>query len=779
MTNLELNLFPPDSLILMSDLRFNEPDYLDDQTWKLSSGTSSIRALVIETTFGMRANWMRFYPRFNLDNTCISNPEDFFQKPIVQKLFPNFIRIKFSPFEDIETIAEYWVPTSQSIAGRFIFLNLSDQTRHLTFDWTGLLNTVGEDTGLIPVKKDRNYILQGLTNNLSTVCFLTGGPVPGTGSFPSLELIINLEPQIPYTCSWANASLNNSDLAIDLAKGICNRNLDAEFFKIERTNSWQMVEIHTGNDEWDNFFRISQKNVFGLFFPGNAHLPNPSFVLSRKPDQGYSYNGDGSDYPYSWSGQSLLDAYCLAGMIPANSADLIKGIIENFLSVQEESGFIDAHPGLVGQRSKYLAQPLLATLALKFFYQNHEKKWLERIFPGLIRFLQYWFSDRFDKDGDGLPEWQNLIQTGLENHPLLDRWYQDSIGVNIEYIESPALLSFLLRECQSVIAIGHLLNLEEDISWIRKQVSSLESGLSEFWSQEDTAYLYRDYQNHAMSPGETLIEFTGPGSYPIRKKKNVPERLHLVITNDNESTRTIVSSIFGEGLNGDEITEKFTTRDVVWILGKATYTTKNLFSKIYKFDINGLQQDDLGQLSTIDFTMEDISLYLPLWANAVPETITREKMAEKIKQTYLVEQGLSNYPDYLNNNPRKFVEMSPVWNYLIMEGLLENNYRELAAEIFVKYLNSYNPTKSSHNTYHWGSNIQNLAPVDLFLKLIGIKKLTQKDIIIDGYSPFPYPITVKYEGVIIVVNGKEFQVVSPNGASISINSPGPHRIELE
>ena len=779
MTNFDDYLFPPDSLIIMSDQRFTNPDYLDDQTWKVSRGTTSIRALVLETSFGMRANWMRFYPRFNLDDTWISDPEDFFLKPIVQVIFPNYIKLRFSPFEGIETIAEYWVPTSQSIAGKFSFQNLLDQPRRFTFDWIGILNPVAEGAGLIPVKKDKSYILQGLTHNLSPVCFLTGGPVPGSGSFPSLELSFYLEPKVPSTCSWANASLKNSNLAFDLAKEITNGNFDAQFYKIKRINDWQMIEINSGNETWDNFFQISQKIAFSLFLPGGVHLPNPSFVLSRQPDQGYSFNGDGSDYPYSWNGQSLLDAYFLESLIPANSKGLIKGIIDNFISVQEENGFIDAHPGLAGQRCKYLAQPLLSTLALKIYYYNGEKKWLEKIFPGLIRFLQYWFGDRPDKDGDGMPEWQNLIQTGLENHPLLDHWFPESVGVDIEYVESPALLSFLLRECRSVIAIGKELNQEEEISWITKQVAILENGLSEFWSQKDVAYLYRDFQNHSKGKGEILLDFTGPGSFSIRSKKNVPERMHLAITNINDSTRTIVASISGEGIIGEKITEKFTSRDVVWILGKATYTTKNLFSKIIKFEIDGLHQDDHGQLSTIDFTMEDISLYLPLWAHAVPERNLREKLTEKLKKTYLVEQGLSNYPNPSNIISRKSLEMSPVWNYLLLEGLLEYDYREIAVDVLSNYLNSSESTKMASHLFHWGSNIQKLAPVDFFLKLIGIKKFSQKDIIIDGYSPFPFPITVKYEGVVIVVKGKDFQVVAPNGASVSINGPGPHRVELE
>ena len=60
----------------------------------------------------------------------------------------------------------------------------------------GILNPVIEWNRVHPGEERKlNFILQGLTNNLSPVCFLTGGPMPGTGTFPSLELFIHLEPR--------------------------------------------------------------------------------------------------------------------------------------------------------------------------------------------------------------------------------------------------------------------------------------------------------------------------------------------------------------------------------------------------------------------------------------------------------------------------------------------------------------------------------------------------------------------------------------------------------
>ena len=71
-------------------------------------------------------------------------------------------------------------------------------------------------------------------------------------------------------------------------------------------NAAQTIDVHTGDPDWDAAFALSQKTAFGLFFGSSQYLPNPCFVLTRQPDQGYSPRGDGSDYPHLWSGQSIL-----------------------------------------------------------------------------------------------------------------------------------------------------------------------------------------------------------------------------------------------------------------------------------------------------------------------------------------------------------------------------------------------------------------------------------------------------------------------------------------
>ena len=101
-------------------------------------------------------------------------------------------------------------------------------------------------------------------------------------------------------------------------------------------------------------------------------------------------------------------------LILPGGVNLAEGILRNFLSIQDENGFIDWKPGLAGQRGRYLAQPLLATMAWQIDQYQSEHSWLVELYPALLRFLECWFMPEHDRDSDGFPEWDNPQQTGLE-----------------------------------------------------------------------------------------------------------------------------------------------------------------------------------------------------------------------------------------------------------------------------------------------------------------------------------------------------------------------------
>ena len=235
-----------------------------------------------------------------------------------------------------------------------------------------------------------------------------------------------------------------------------------------RPNGWT---FQPGYPEWDACFAHAQSTAYALFLPASDELPHPSFVQSRRPDHGHSLRGDGSDYPHLWSGQTALDAWYLNTILLPGRLPLAKGVLENFLNVQEDNGEIDWKPGLAGQRSRQLAQPLLAALAWQIYEVSQDDDWLETCFIPLLKFFTAWFTAEHDADEDGMPEWKHALQTGFPEAPIYNRWQQGGQAVDITILECPSLAGFLFNECQSLIKIAERLKKTETIPWLESKIN--------------------------------------------------------------------------------------------------------------------------------------------------------------------------------------------------------------------------------------------------------------------------------------------------------------------
>ena len=129
----------PLSLILAADARLCRPDYTNDQIWELFLGNADPGAVVLQTTYGLRARSMRLFPVFSEGDVIVSDTADYETPPAVHQFFPNYINLTFSPFPGIDVTAEYWVPESQVIAGRLRFFNSGVTPRRFRFEWVALL----------------------------------------------------------------------------------------------------------------------------------------------------------------------------------------------------------------------------------------------------------------------------------------------------------------------------------------------------------------------------------------------------------------------------------------------------------------------------------------------------------------------------------------------------------------------------------------------------------------------------------------------------------------
>lgn len=789
----EWSLAPGDPLVLSlaADFRFCVPDYINDHIWELDIGDGDPPALSLQTTYGLRVRSMRLFPRFSLNERTISNPETFPTPPTLRHFFPNYLSLDFSPFSGVDVVTEYWIPDSHSIAGRFRVTSHENSPISLMLEQCGQLIPL-DGQSLAPRVMQSVYVLAGCCTNLAPVVFFTGGPKPGPGPYPSLAIDLALVPGETRILTWAEAALASPQDSLELARKTAARSWDAERTKIEMVNAAETFEVLTGDPDWDAAFAFSQKTAFGLFFCPGQHLPDPSFVLSRQVDQGFSLRGDGSDYPYLWSGQSLLESYYLASLLPG-AADLIKGLVRNFLAVQLENGEIDWKPGLAGQRGHWLAAPLLASLAWKAFQQSGDREFLQEIQQKLEAFTRCWFDISHDRDHDGFPEWDHPLQTGLEDTPSFSIWVPGGQGANISSAESPALAAMLYREISTLDKITEELKQPQVDGRLQMDLQHLSALLEECWDADALLYQLRDRDTHRSPVGKRIGSRRGSGILILDASFSSPVRLLIRIELNREANRHIEVNLAGQCGQTSQ-TELFERSDFQWGNGLAVTTTRMVYTSMEEINAIGLDKHDKVSVFVMDFTIEDVSLFLPLWAG-IP---SHERALGIVHQTLLAADrfskpyGIPVCPVSRSGGKspsRESVHLP--WNQLIGEGLLGYGLREEAAQLVARLMSAVCLNLKQQRAFAQAyqaetgaglgerNSVQGLAPLGLFLATLGVQIRSPRQVILSGKNPFPWSVTVKYRGLMVTRQANQTIIVFPDGRMITLDDPTNAAVSAE
>src|SRR5512138_305559 len=286
----------PLSLFLAADSRLSIPDYLNDHSWELLLGGGEPATLSLRTTYGLRAKSMRIFLRYTENGKSVIDPAAFTLPPTVRRFYPNFLVLEYSPLPNIDVTTEYWVPQSNAVSGRVTVANRTNATRSIRLEVCSVLLPI-DGQAMTGTQIQMVNVLSGQTGGLYPVLFLTGGPAAGSGPYPSLFLNLDLGPGAVRTLTLVQAATDSLQASFDLARQTSARPWDAESARLELLNAGQTIDIRTGDKDWDAAFALSQSAAFRLFFPPDTHLPCPSNVSARGPDNGYSPKGDGTDYP--------------------------------------------------------------------------------------------------------------------------------------------------------------------------------------------------------------------------------------------------------------------------------------------------------------------------------------------------------------------------------------------------------------------------------------------------------------------------------------------------
>jgi hypothetical protein len=748
-------------------------------------GTGDPAAILLQTSYGLRARNMRIFFRFGEGDKTISDPRAFHIPVTTKRFYPNYIQLGFSPFAGLDISAEYWAPESHMVAGRLQLVNHGAEVRNFRFELVALLNPASGGETINPQKREGANILNGKSDGLSPVVFLTGGPEGRSSPYTALVHHLELQPGKPRRLTWVHAALPVAEDSFNLARSTAARDWDAEISRVEMQNS-SRLEIMTGDPDWDAAFALGQKAALTLIHSPSEALPYASFVESRQPDQGYSRQGDGSDYNHLWNGQSALDAWYMSNLLLPSEPDIATGILKNFLAIQEKDGRIDGKPGLAGQRARMSATPILASLAWRIYQHTEDQAFLESVFPKLVEFLHAWFSKHQDRDRDGLPEWDNSVQSGFEENPAFARWHVWAQGADITLYESPALCAFLYRECQVIEQIADLLGRREATAALEAISGNLLSAVEKSWDSRAASYHYWDRESHLSQRGEILGKRKGTGEIFLDKVFDAPSRILVRIDTGKETTLNARVFIHGKTATGKKRVERIGRQDIRWFPGLGSATVKQLYSEIERVQVEGVPPNGKVSVRLVDHFSRDHTLLLPLWA-CIPNKETAQKLVRRSitnPKRYWRAYGLPACP-----NPPKHKEAQicgavwNVWNVLIAEGLLANDARQEAADLVSNMMRGITHSLKTEGAfrkhYHADSGeglgernaLAGLPPLGLFMATIGVRIISPWRVALEGSNPYAWPVTIKFRGLIIEKTKDETTITFPNGEIVIVDDP--------
>lgn len=785
----------PLALRLAADVRLGPTDYADDQIWELTLAGGEPSALALRTSYGLRCREARIFAGFREGEAFSLEPKEFPAPVTVTKFYVNYIEVRFSPLPAVDVVAAYWAPNSHAVAGQFMVTNRGSLPRTVVVQLSSVLRPAEGGQVMGHTNVDDMRLLAGRSGDLVPI-LATGGPDPADlNLWPSLLRTLELAPGETSYYHWVQAARGSVEESLTTATSVFDRRpWEAEFSRIELLNA-SIPDIETGDCDWDAALAFAHKVSLQSYVGPTPHLPHPSFVFTRIPDRGYSRLGDGSDHSWQWDGQVATEAYVNLPIIAQAAPDLAEGVIRNWLAVQAPDGFIDWKPGLAGQRNRALCIPLLATIAWQIYQYTEGQDFLAEIYPGLRSFYAHWFRAKYDRDEDGVPEWSHTIQSAFDDCPSFVRWQRWAQGADVTHAESPDLAAYLFRDAQSLIAMAHVLGRADDVPDLARRAETLQKAVARMWRDETASYHYVDRDHHESPPGCVLGRGQGEFSAELHRRFVPSARILVRSLGPRDSRPTMSVVIHGRGRRGRHRIETIKPTHIQWYWGLGTASSEKVYAEVERVEVRGLGDEFETTIATVDFTRQDQTLLLPLWAG-LPD---RERAEALVSKTILDEArywrpyGMPNCsaqdPAYRADNRDGSGGVWMMWNTMIGEGLVDYGYREAAADLIKRLMAAAIHTLKTDKAFREAYNSDTLeglgdrdyvwgvAPVHLFLKTVGIRILSPRKVWLSGHNPFPQPVTVRHRGVTVRKSGSTSVILFPSEREVVVPDPTPQYVE--
>ena len=320
----------------------------------------------------------------------------------------------------------------------------------------------------------------------------------------------------------------------------------------------------------------------------------------------------------------------------------------------------------------------------------------------------------------------------------------------------------LYHEAACLIKMAEQLDQYDSLTLLHEQAARLRESVESAWQPRTGLYRYRDRETGLSLAGKVLVSQKGAGTVTPKLTFEQPVRLLIQVqTQDPAAKRPEIRIYQVANKSADEV---ILSGDYQWRNGGSVYTTKTVFSKLAKVVVRDLAAEDVVTIKTLDFTTEDHTLFVPLWAD-VPDAHHAQVMigralldANRFYRPY----GVPACPLLASQSPEAESIAQSVhlpWNLLICEGLLRHGFQSDAARLFVHnmtaVIQNLKQDRAFHARYHAerGTGIgernplYGLAAVGLFMKILGVQILSATRVKIERENLFPWDVTIEYKDI--------------------------------
>lgn len=764
----------PLSLHLAADARLTQTDYTDDQSWLLRLGANDEAALLLTTAYGGRADAVSLVPMWTFAGRTIYEPPDYHTPPVVTGFAPGFARVEGAVLPDLTFEALTWVADSHSLTGAFTLHNTGDAPVTVRLDLYGHVVWRKRElqVAVMTLTTDENALYFGKLGNIDPLVLVDGGKV-GVGADghirPQIGRELTVAPGEPATLRWAHAALPEQANSLRRARYWLAQDLAAAVAHID-TLSATVPQVETGDTALDATLAFAYQHALSAFLRPTDHLPHPSFVAAREFTNGYSAAGDGADTVRAWSGQQPTTAYLLAAALAGTEPAFAEGVIRNYITVMEDDGFIDWAPGMGGQRRGLLALPVLARLAWHVYQGTGNRAFIADVYPALTRFFNRWFARAADFDGEGVPEWDTIAQTGYAGWPLFAEG-----GTDITTVEGPDMVAYLLSEAAHLRRMAELLG--EDTTRLEPRVAELTASLNELW--RDGAFVYRDRDTHITPSRVTILDNARADEvqFPALALAS-PARLVVEAVGGASNKPALSVKLTGLDEDGITVTETLAAEAFTWGYRRGSATSRTVFSQIDKVEPQGLSRVFRLNAHTANLATTDANTLLPL----ITDAITAEQAAALVaglRDNLLRPNGLALYPP--PETPGTSASGVWVyWNALLCEGLFAHGHADLATDILRRLLRVQTATLRESGVFTVFYDEDDMRGMGTRLDLNGIPPLhtlmtafgltIQADGTVRVAAAFPWgePVTVTQYGVRVQRDTTQTTVTAPDGTQTTV-----------